>query len=169
MAPVRPDDPADDLDFVSRMRVALPWPPEPPVAGAPPTYHEMELAVHKGSPATSLNELPWPLIWALPGYAPQVLVDILQAPASGTPSRLLSAVLHLCLAKKLSAWLVQNSRPVMLEPYLQRPEKGVVQERWVTRRELLRAVPPEHFVYRRRLSGQTLALPCRWLLVSRAV
>ena len=72
-------------------------------------------------------------------------------------------MLHLCLAKKLPAWLVRNSRPVMLEPYL-RLETGVVQDRRVTRREFRRAVPPEHFAHRRQMSGQTLALACRWLL-----
>ena len=88
---------------------------------------------------------------------------------SGTPSRLLSAVLHLCLAKKLPAWVVRNNRPVMQEPYLRRLETGVVQDRRVTRREPRRAVPPEHFAYRRQLSGQTLALSCRWLLTYSAI
>ena len=105
-----------------------------------------------------------PLVSALPGYALQLLVDILHALVSGTPSRLLSAVVHLCLAKKLPAWLVRNSRPVMPEPDLRRLETGVVQERPVTRRELRRAVSPEHFAHQRQLSGQTLALACRWRL-----
>ena len=108
-APVRPDDPADDPDFVSRMRAALPRPPELPVAGGPPTYHDMELAVRKGSTATSLDELPRPLVSALPGFGLRVLVGILEDLASGTPSRLLSAVLHLCLAKQLPAWLVRTA------------------------------------------------------------
>ena len=165
-APVRPDDTPDDLDFVSRMCAALPRPPDPPVAGAPPTYHEMEQAVRKGSPATSLDELPRSLVSAVPGFGLRVLVGVPEDLASGTPSRLLSAVLHLCPAKKLPAWLVRNSRLVKLEPYLRRLETGVVQDRRVTRRHLRRAVPPEHFAYRRQLSGQTLALVCRWLLTT---
>ena len=67
---------------------------------APPTYHETERAVTKGFPATSLDELPQPLMSALVGFGLQVLVGILEALASGTLSHLLSAVLHLCLAKK---------------------------------------------------------------------
>ena len=164
-APVRPDDLADDPDFVSRMRAALHRPPE----RAPSTYHDMEQAVRKGSPATSLDDLPRPLVSALPGFGVQVLVGVLEDLASRTPSRLLSAVLHLCLAKKLPAGLVRNCRPVMLEPYLWRLETGVVQDRRVTRRELRRAVPPEHFAYWRQLSGQTLALACRWLLTYSAI
>ena len=168
-APVRPDDPADDPDFVSRMRAALPRPPEPSVAGAPPTYHHMELAVRKGSPATSLDKMQRPLVSALPGFGLRVLVGILEDLASGTPSRLLSAVLHLCLAGRLPAWLVRKSRLVMLEPYLRRLETSVVQDRRVTRRELRWAVPPEHFAYRRQLSIQTLALACCWLLTYWAI
>ena len=80
------------------MRAALPRPPETAVAGARPTYHEMKLAIHKGSPARSLDELPRPLVSALLGYALHFLVHMLQALASATPRRLLSAVLHLCLA-----------------------------------------------------------------------
>ena len=146
MAPVRPDDHGYDPDFVSQMRAALPRPPEPPGAGGPPTYEAMELAVLNRSPATSLDKPPWPLGLALPGYAMHVFVAILEALASVTPS--LSAVLHLCLAKKLPAWLVRNSRPIMLEPYLRGLKRGVVQECRVTRCELRRAMPPEHFAYR---------------------
>ena len=56
---------------------------------------------------------------------------------------------------------MRNSRLVMLEPYLQRLETGVVQDRRVTSRHLRRTVPPEHFAVRRQLSGQNLALSCR--------
>ena len=91
----------------------------------------------------------------LQGFGLRVLGGIVEALASGTPSRLLSAVLHLCLARKLPAWLVRDSRPVMLQPYLRRLETGGVPDRRVTRRELRHAVSPEHFAYRRQLSGQT--------------
>ena len=103
------------------------------------------------------------------GFGLQVMVGILEAVASGTTSRLLSAVLHLCRAKKLPAWLVRNSRPVMLEPDLRRLETGVVHDRRVNRRELRRAVPPEHFAYRQHRPGQTVALPCRRLLAGWAI
>ena len=64
---------------------------------------------------------------------------------------------------------MRNNWPVMLEPYLLQLEKSVVQDRRVTCRELRRAVPPEHFAYRRQLSGQRLALACRWLLTGWAI
>ena len=82
---MHPGDPIDDPDFISRMRTALPRPPEPPVAGTPPTYHDMEHAVKKGSPATSFDDLPRPLVSALPGFGLRVLVGVLEAPASGIP------------------------------------------------------------------------------------
>ena len=97
-APIRPDDPADDPDFISRMQGALPQLPKPPVAGPPPTYHDMEQAIKKGSPATSLNEVPRPLLSVLSGFGLRVLVGVLEDLAWRTSSRLLSAVLHLCLA-----------------------------------------------------------------------
>ena len=85
---------------------------------------------------------------AVPSFGLRVLMGILEALALGTPSHLLLAVLHLCLAKKLPGWLVRNSWPVMLEPYLRRMETGVVQDRRVIRQELRCAVPLEHFAYR---------------------
>ena len=72
------------------------------------------------------------MVSALPGFGLHVLMGVLEALARGTPSRLLSAVLHLCLAKKLPAWVVRKSWPVMLEPYLWRLETSVMQDRWVT-------------------------------------
>ena len=57
----------------------LPSPRTPPVAGAPPTYREMELAIKKGSLAASLDELPRPLVSALLGFDLQVLAGIVEA------------------------------------------------------------------------------------------
>ena len=114
--PHAPRDPANNSDFISRMRAALPRPLEPPVTGSPHTYHDMEQAVKKGSPATSLDELLRPLVSTLPGFGQQVLVGVLQPLASGTTIRFLLAVLHLCLAKRLPTWLVRNSRPSCWSP-----------------------------------------------------
>ena len=41
----------------------------------------------KGSPATSLNELPRPLVSVLPGFGLRVLVSVLEALTSGDPQR----------------------------------------------------------------------------------
>ena len=80
-------------------------------------------------------------------------------------SRLLTAVLHLSLAKKQLAWLVRNSRPVMLEPYLRHWQTNVVHKRQMSRGEHRCTVLPGRFVYRRQLLGQMFALACWWLLV----
>ena len=136
-----PGNRTDALDFLLHMHALMPWPPEPPIAGPPPTCHEMERAVQKGSPATCLDQLPRPLVSALRGFRSSVLVGVLEALASGISIRLLLAVLHLCLAKKLPAWLVRNSRLVIMEPYLWRLETGVVHYRRVTSWEFRGAVP----------------------------
>ena len=145
------------------MRGAMPQLPEPPVAGRLPWFHDVVQVVGKGSPAMTLEELPWLLVGALPRYALLVLAQVLQALLEGVPSRLLM-VLHLCLAKKEPAWLVRNSRPVMLEPYLRHLKTGMVEERRMSHRKRQWAVPPKLFAYRHQLSGQMLALTCQWLL-----
>ena len=117
----------------------------------------------------SRDELTRPLVSALQVFGLRVPVGIPEALPSGNPSRLLSVVLHLCLTKKLPAWLMRNRRPVIVQPYLRRLETSVMQVRLVTRPELRRAVPWEHFAYRRQLSGQTLALECRWPLAGWAI
>ena len=76
---MHPSNPTDDPHFISRMRAALLRPPEPPVTGVLPEYHNVELAFRKGSPATSLNELPRPLVSALPGFGLRVLVGVVVA------------------------------------------------------------------------------------------
>ena len=106
----------------------------------------------RNTPATSLDELPRPLVPALPGYTLHVLVDILDTLSARTPNRTFSAVRQLSLAKK----------PLMPEPYLQRLEMGVVQECRDTRQDLRRAMAAEHFTYHCQLSGQMMA--CRLLL-----
>ena len=59
------------------------------------------------------------------------------------------AVFHLCLAKKLLACVVCNSRPFMPEPYLRWLETGVVQarqlSRWVPRRPEVTLSNGRHF------------------------
>ena len=147
---MHPGNPTDDPHFISRSAA--------PATGtaarrSPPTYHKVEQADEKGSQTTRLDKLPRALVSALPGFGLRVLVGFLEALAFGSPVRLLSAVLLLCLAKKLRTWLMRNRRPIILEPYLQRVETGVMQDRRVTRRDLRRAVPPEHFAYWRQLSG----------------
>ena len=168
-APVHPGNLIDYPDFISRKHMALPRLPEPSVAGAPWMYHALEHAVKRGSTATFLDDMPRPLVSAVTSFRLRLLVGVLEALATGTASRLLSAVLHLCLAKKLLAWLMPNSRPVMLEAYLRRLETGVVHTHRVTRRELRRAVPVEHFAHRGQLLGQTVAMTCCQLLAGCAI
>ena len=46
---------------------------------------------------------------ARPGFALLALAWVLKLLSERVPTKLLSAVLHLCLAKKQPAWLVRNS------------------------------------------------------------
>ena len=68
-----PSDPADDTNFVSCMQWAMPRLPEPPMVGAPPSFHDLVQAVGKGSPATSRKELPQLMVSVLVGFALLVL------------------------------------------------------------------------------------------------
>ena len=70
------------------------------MVGAPPSYHDLVQKLGKGSPATSLEELPRWLVGAHPGYTMLVLAKVLQALSKRVSSRLLLAVLDVCLAKK---------------------------------------------------------------------
>ena len=54
--------------------------------------------------------------------------------SEGVPSKLLTAVLHPCLAKQ-PAWPVRNSRPVMLEPYLRCLEISMARKQRMSRTE----------------------------------
>ena len=109
VVPADPSNPADDPYFVSCQRGAMPWPPGPLVAGAPPSFHDLVQAMGKGSQAMSLEELQHPLVGALPGYTLLVLAQLLHALSEGVPSRLLTAVPHLCMAKNQPVWLFCNS------------------------------------------------------------
>ena len=140
----------------------MPRLPPAPMARAPPSFHDLVLVVGKGSLPTSVQELSPQPVGVFLGYALQALARVLQALLEGARSRLLMAVLHLCLAKP--AWLVRSNRPNILEPYQCRLETGVVQERRMSRKERRGAVATELFVYRRQLSAPMLALACRWLL-----
>ena len=64
----------------------------------------------------SLEEQPPSLVGTLLGFAMLVLAVVHHAMSHGVPSRLLTAILHPCLAKKQPAWLLLSSRPVKLEP-----------------------------------------------------
>ena len=99
VGPTHPSDPADDPDFVSHMPRAMPPPLELlVVGGALASFHDLLQVVDKGSLATSLEELPRPLVGALPRYALLGLAQVPRALSEEVPGRVLIAVLHLYLA-----------------------------------------------------------------------
>ena len=113
----------DTPDFITRMHYLRPTcsPASPPI-GSPPTLSELTNLMKKGSTATSLDELPRSVLQHLPGHGLLAAQRLLSSVSQGAPSALLNAVLHLPLRKKEPAWLLRNSRPVLLEPFLRRCE-----------------------------------------------
>ena len=91
-----------------------------------PTVSELETQLRIGSTATSLDELPRSILQHLPGHGVQAVHHLLHSLAQGHPSEFLNAVLHLPLRKKEPAWLLRNSRPVLLEPFMRRVEATTV-------------------------------------------
>ena len=62
-----------------------------------------------------------------------------------------ASVLHLPLRKKESSWLLRNSRPVLLEPFLRRAGASVVFRRLLRRMELSGLFPPANSGYLRQM------------------
>jgi hypothetical protein len=117
---------SDTPDFRTLMaHLLLRGQPQPPI-GDVPTIEELTSALQVGSTATSLDELPRPILQQLSGHGLSAAHHLLQCLALGHRSDLLSAVLHLPLRKKDPAWLLRNSRPVLLEPFLRRAEATIV-------------------------------------------
>ena len=144
-------------DFATRMLQllqpdALSLPLQAPV---PPD--EMRVLLQSGSSATALDELPRPLLAHSPAHGLAALCDLLRR-APDPPSRLLLTAIHLPLRKKEPAWLLRNSRPVLLQPYLRRLQATAVFRRQQRRLEALGMVPSEMFAYRRQLAPQQAGL-----------
>jgi hypothetical protein len=79
--------------------------------------------------------------------------------------RVFNSVLHLCLKKKAPTWLLKNSRPVILEPYLRRLESSVVFRRMQRHMELTGGLPSCMLAYRRQLAPQQAAILGRMLIL----
>ena len=121
--------------------------------GSPPTIPEIITLLRRGSTATSLNELPRSVLRHLPGHGIAALHSIFHQLATGAPSYLLNAVPHLPLRKE-PTWLVRNSRPVLLEPFVRRLQATAVLRRMHARLELEGDIPSEMFAYRRQQPSQ---------------
>ena len=88
----------------------------------PLSLEEVSQLLGTGSNATALDELPNTLLRHLQGHGVRGIHQLLLQLRPGTASTLLSTVLHIPLRKKEPAWLLANSRPVLLEPSLRRLE-----------------------------------------------
>jgi hypothetical protein len=151
----------DDADFCSLMRHRLGA--GPPSVGSPVRASDLAGALERGSAACALDELPR---YFLAHAGPHGL-GALAALLSGGALRdtLLGAVLHIALVKKEPAWLMRNSRPVLLEPCLRRAEATIQFRRLMHGVEMRGALPPEMFAYRAQLPGHWAPLLLRWLIV----
>lgn len=132
--------------------------------GEPLSFDELFALLGHGSDATSLDELPRTVLQHLCGYGVDAITKLPRLSRSNPSCSLLNSVLHIPLRKKEPAWLVANSRPVLLEPYLRRLEATAIFRRQQLRLELQRNIPSSMFAYRRQLNPQMAALLCRWLL-----
>ena len=142
--------------------------PAPDVAaapvGGPPDACEVLASLSHGSAVTAMDELPKAVLRHVASCGLAALVEILRRLSDGDPSELLTGVLHLCLRKKEPAWLLKNSRPVLLEPYLRRLESSIVFRRLQRFLELHSCLPSSMLAYRRQLSPQDAAVLGRQLL-----
>ena len=117
-----PDAPEDKPHFLTHMlklqreRKGLPL--EDPAGKAPDFHKFTDLVRRPSSEATCLEQLPHAIVSRLDGFSRYLFTSLLQAFTQGAHDQLLRAVLHLCLIKKQPEWLITNSRPILLEPYL---------------------------------------------------
>ena len=125
---------------------------------APVTPSEFRRLLHRGSAATALDELPRPLLQHLPAHGLGSCITLLTTCYAPPQSALLLTALHLPLRKTEPAWLLRNSRPVLLQPYLRRLEATAVFQRLVHRLEERGLLPSEMFAYRPQLSAQQAGL-----------
>ena len=151
----------DTPDFQTQMVALLDPAALLPPLGSPPTIPELFMLLGAGSPATSLNELPNSILGRLAGHGVRAIAQLFCQLREGTPSTLLNTVLHIPLRKKEPAWLVANSRPVLLEPALRRLEATAVFRRQQRHFELHGVLPSCMFAYRKQLNPQVAALLTR--------
>jgi hypothetical protein len=152
----------DEADFQSQMAALLDPTCLDLAADAPPTFARLFDLLGKGSNATSRDELPNSILGLLAGHGVGGISYLLRQLAAGQPSYLLNGVLHIPLRKKEPAWLLANTRPVLLEPSLRRMEATLVFRRQQQRFETRGTIPSCMFAYRKQLSPQIAALLCRW-------
>ena len=123
-----PEVPEDKPDFLTHMlklqHVHKGLSLEDP-AGKPPGFQQFtDLVRRPSSDAMSLEQLPQALVSRLDGFSHYLFTSLLRAFTQGAHDELFCAVLHLCLIKKQPKWLIPNSGPILLEPYLRRLESS---------------------------------------------
>lgn len=153
LQPHRDSPPYSTLMLLHLRPEALHLPLDQPI-----TSQELRSLLHKGSSATALDELPRPLLRHIPAHGAAVLIHLLDQCPTTSSSHLLHTALHLPLRKKEPAWLLRNSRPVLLQPYLRRLEATAVFRRLLHHLEAGGHIPSEMFAYRSQLSPQQAGL-----------
>ena len=104
------------------------------------------------------------LLQHAPGFSLAAIQALLSPSALGGPRLLLDTALHLPLEKKEPSWLLRNSRPVLLEPFLRRAAASCFLRRLQRLLEHNHRLPSSMLAYRRQLSPQHAALARRWLI-----
>ena len=145
------------------------WHGQPPHIEAPYTPEELQRSLHHGSSATALDHLPRPLLQQCTGPGVASLCQLLTRLRSSEPSTLLNTAVLLPLKKKKPTWLLRNSRPILVEPYLRRVEATIVFHRWRAAQETCAEFPSEMLAYRAQQSGSQAVLVLRSLLAYWAV
>jgi hypothetical protein len=114
--------------------------------------------LRKGSDATALDELPRRLLLHLPAHGLAAALHLLRRAPGPPPSDLLLTAIHLPLRKKEPRWLLHNSRPVLLQPYLRRLEATAIFQRQQRALEASGSIPSEMYAYRPQLAPQQAGL-----------
>ena len=123
----------------------------------------------RGSEATSLEELPRGMVKRLDGHVWMVLMLISHMIFAGIESLWLQTCLQPCIAKKVPEWFVRNSRPILLEGYINRNGDNNVFQRSQRRAETRGEFPTTCFAYRKQLSPQHAAIAARIVTAMGAV
>ena len=143
----------DQLDFFTYMQSLLQfrcW--EPPLQ-YPPKGSELQPLVSHGSKATALDELPRVVLAHLGGLGLQLVADMVRRSMGGEMSVLLGTAIHIPLRKKDPSWLLQNSRPVILEACCRRVAATAIYRRLMCHMESRHHLPSAMLAYRRQTSN----------------
>lgn len=143
----------DTMDYITRMwsmRSRRQW--VAPLQ-CPPSGPELQACLGHGSKVSALDELPRIILVHLGSVGLELMADMVRRTMAGEPSDLLGTAIHIPLRKKEPSWLLQNSRPVILEACSRRVASTALYRRLIAHLELHHELPSTMLAYRRQPSG----------------